>query len=60
MNEPRMGPAVAARAAATRPTPMRLVGMRSFGTSAPGDVLLEHFGLDGAGIARQVEEFVRA
>jgi transketolase len=39
---------------------MRLVGMRSFGTSAPGDVLLEHFGLDSAGVARQVEEFVRA
>ena len=55
-----MGSAVAALLAEKRPTPMRLVGMRSFGTSAPGDVLLEHFGLDGAGIARQVEEFVRA
>lgn len=55
-----MGSAVAALLAEKRPTPMRFVGMGSFGTSAPGDVLLEHFGLDGAGIARQVEEFVRA
>ena len=55
-----MGSAVAALLAEKRPTPMRFVGMGSFGTSAPGDVLLEHFGLDGAGIARQGEEFVRA
>ena len=60
MVETGMGSAVASLLAEKRPTPMRLVGMRSFGTSAPGDVLLEHFGLDGAGIARQVEEFVRA
>lgn len=53
-----MGAAIAELLAERQPTPMRFVGMRSFGTSAPGDVLLEHFGLDGAGIARTVEEFL--
>ena len=53
-----MGAAIAELLAEKQPTPMRFVGMRSFGTSAPGDVLLEHFGLDGAGIARTVEEFL--
>lgn len=53
-----MGSAVAELLAERCPTPMRFVGMRSFGTSAPGDVLLEHFGLDSAGIQRQVEEFL--
>lgn len=53
-----MGAAIAELLAEKQPTPMRFVGMRSFGTSAPGDVLLERFGLDGAGIARTVEEFL--
>ncbi|MCH3944064.1 MAG: transketolase family protein [Atopobiaceae bacterium] len=53
-----MGSAVAELLAERCPTPMRFVGMRSFGTSAPGDVLLRHFGLDAAGIARQVEAFL--
>lgn len=54
-----MGAAVAELLAEKCPTPMRFVGMRTFGTSAPGDVLLEHFGLDGKGIAAQVEDFLR-
>ena len=54
-----MGSAVAELLSEKQPTPMRYVGMRTFGTSAPGDVLLEHFGLDGAGIAKVVEDFVK-
>ena len=53
-----MGYAVAELLASKLPTPMRFVGMRSFGTSAPGDVLLHHFGLDAEGIAEQVEDFL--
>ena len=53
-----MGSAVAELLASKLPTPMRFVGMRSFGTSAPGDVLLHHFGLDAEGIAEQVEDFL--
>ena len=55
-----MGSAVSELLAEKLPTPMRFVGMRGFGTSANGDVLLEHFGLDYNGIARVVEEFVGA
>ena len=43
--------AVAELLAEQLPTPMRFAGMRTFGTSAPGDVLLSHFGLDAEGIA---------
>ena len=53
-----MGSAVAELLAQKNPTPMRFVGMRSFGTSAPGDVLLEHFGLVVKGIAAAVEGFL--
>lgn len=53
-----MGSAVAELLAEKLPTPMRFVGMRTFGTSAPGDVLMKHFGLDGDGIAKVVEEFL--
>ncbi|MCI2206899.1 MAG: transketolase family protein [Atopobiaceae bacterium] len=53
-----MGAAVCELLSEKAPTPVRLVGMRTFGTSAPADVLLEHYGLDGAGIARQVEDFL--
>lgn len=54
-----MGSAVAELLAQKCPTPMRFVGMQGFGTSANGDVLLEHFGLDGKGIAAQVEDFLK-
>ncbi len=53
-----LGAAVAELLCEKQPAPLHMVGMRSFGTSAPGDVLLEHFGLDGAGIAQAVEEFL--
>ena len=53
-----MGSAVAELLAEKLPTPMRFVGMRTFGTSASGDVLLAHFGLDAAGIQREVEQFL--
>lgn len=53
-----MGSAVAELLAEKCPTPMRFVGMRSFGTSAPGDVLLEHFGLDASGIQAVVRDFL--
>ena len=53
-----MGSAVAELLSEKQPTPMRFVGMRTFGTSAPGDVLMEHFGLDGKGIAKVVEDFL--
>lgn len=53
-----MGSAVAELLAEKNPVPMRFVGMRTFGTSAPGDVLLKHFELDGDGIAKVVEDFL--
>ena len=55
-----MGSAVAELLAQRQPTPMSFVGMRSFGTSAPGDVLIGHFGLDGAGIAAAAEKLLGA
>ncbi len=45
-----MGSAVAELLAEKLPTPMEFVGMRGFGTSAPGDVLLKHYGLDEVGV----------
>lgn len=40
------------------PMPCRRLGMETFGTSAPGDVLLKHFGLDADGIVRSVKAFL--
>lgn len=53
-----LGSAVAEFLSANHPVPMHYIGMDSFGTSAPGDVLVEHFGLDAASIAKTVEEFL--
>ena len=50
-----MGSAVAELLAQKEPTPQAFVGMHGFGTSAPGDELIAHFGLDGAGIAAATE-----
>lgn len=50
-----MGSAVAELLAQRLPTPQAFVGMRGFGTSAPGDELIAHFGLDAAGIAAATE-----
>lgn len=47
--------AVAELLAEKCPTPQAFVGMRGFGTSAPGDELIAHFGLDAAGIVAAVE-----
>ncbi len=51
-----MGAAIATLLAENVPTPMRLMGMRTFGTSAPATTLLEHFGLDAKGIVRETME----
>ena len=53
-----LGAAVVELLAEQLPTPMRFAGMRTFGTSAPGDVLLSHFGLNAEGIAARVREFL--
>jgi transketolase len=45
-----MGSALAELFAAKMPTKMGYVGMTTFGTTAPGDVLLKHFKLDADGI----------
>jgi transketolase len=54
-----LGAAVAELLVEKQPASMKLVGMYTFGTSAPGDVLLEHFDLDGKGIVKQVKEFLK-
>ena len=53
-----LGAAVAELLAEREPTPMRFVGMRTFGTSAPAAQLLEHFGLDSKGIAAAARELM--
>lgn len=53
-----LGAADAELLAEQLPTSMRFAGMCTFGTSAPGDVLLSHFGLDAEGIAARVREFL--
>ncbi len=53
-----MGSAIAEVLSQKLPTPMCFVGMRSFGTSAPGDDLMAHFGLDADGIVKSVREFL--
>lgn len=53
-----MGSAIAELLAQRLPTRQAFVGMRSFGTSAPGDVLLHHFGLDAEGIGHAVERYL--
>ena len=55
-----LGAAVAELLAEKLPMPMRFAGMRTFGTSAPGDVLLSHFHLVAEGIAGRVREVVLA
>lgn len=55
-----MGSALAELFAQKNPVPIKFVGMTTYGTSAPGDVLLKHFGLDAAGIEQSVREFLQA
>ena len=47
-----MGAAVASLLGERNPCRLRQVGMRTFGTSASGELLLKHFGLDAAAIAQ--------
>lgn len=55
-----MGSAVAELLGEKLPVPCHRVGLSSFGTSANGDVLLHHFGLDGEGIAQATRDFLKA
>lgn len=55
-----MGSAISELLSQKAPVPMSFVGMRSFGTSAPGDVLLEHFKLDAQGIVEAVQDLLKA
>lgn len=55
-----MGSAVAELLGEKLPVPCHRIGLSTFGTSANGDVLLEHFGLDGRGIASSVRSFLKA
>lgn len=54
-----LGAAVSELLAERCPTPMRFVGMRSFGTSASAEALLEHFGLDAMGIKATALDLLR-
>lgn len=51
-----LGGAVAELLSQVHPVPMGYVGMRTFGTSAPGGELLHHFGLDAEGICKVARE----
>lgn len=53
-----LGSAVAEVLSEKHPTPLKRLGMKTFGTSAPGDVLLKHFALDAEGIAREVKKYL--
>lgn len=55
-----LGAAVAELLGEKHPCPMRLLGMETFGTSAPAADLMVHFGLDAEGVARQVREFLES
>lgn len=52
-----LGSAVAEVLSENAPTPMKMLGMTTFGTSAPGGIVLHHFGLDAEGIAKAAEDF---
>lgn len=54
-----VGSAVAELLAEKHPTPQKFIGMRTFGTSAPGDILIKHFGLDGESIATEVAGWLK-
>lgn len=55
-----MGSAVAELLGEKLPVPCHRIGLSTFGTSANGDVLLEHFGLDGRSIASSARNFLEA
>jgi transketolase len=53
-----MGSAISAFLAEHRPTPMKMVGMRSFGESGVAEELLAHFGLDAKAIVESAQELL--
>ena len=54
-----MGSAVAELLSEQCPTRIGYVGMRGFGTSAPGDVLLKHHGLEEEGVYQAAKELLK-
>lgn len=55
-----LGSAVAEALAEEAPTPLFRIGVRdTFGESGPAAELLEKYGLDGAGVYKQIMEFVK-
>ena len=55
-----LGDAVLGALAEKRPTPVRKVGVNDvFGESGPAVDLLAKYGLDGAGVAAQVHDFLK-
>ena len=54
-----MGSAVAELLSEKCPTHTGFVGMHGFGTSAPGDVLLKHYGLDDEGIYQAAKKLLK-
>lgn len=55
-----LGSAVAEALAEEAPTPLFRIGVRdTFGESGPAAELLEKYGLDGAGVYKQIKEFVK-
>lgn len=58
--ETGMGSAVANLLSEKRPCTLHRLGMHTFGTSGNGDALLEHFKLDGKGIAEQIRDYLEA
>ena len=55
-----LGSAVAEALAEEAPTPVLRIGVRdTFGESGPAAELLEKYGLDGAGVYKQIKEFLK-
>ncbi len=55
-----LGSAVAEALAEEAPTPVLRIGVRdTFGESGPAAELLEKYGLDGAGVYKQIREFLK-
>ncbi|MCW1401932.1 transketolase family protein [Novosphingobium sp. MW5] len=55
-----LGGAVAEQVAITRPVPMRILGFPGFAPTGSAEWLLDHFGLNAAGLARAAREVIAA
>ena len=55
-----LGGAVAEQVAITRPVPMRILGFPGFVPTGSAEWLLDHFGLNAAGLARAAREVIAA